>query len=61
MATNEECRLRCKTTGRVYEIKKVVNNLVILESLDGGSQVLTELNSLALFYQREPKKDEDQG
>jgi hypothetical protein len=32
-----------------------------LESLNGTSQVLTELNNIGLFYEREPKKDEDQG
>ena len=57
-----ECdRLRSKITGNVYEVKKVVDKMILLESLDGKSQVLTELNNIALFYYREPKKDEVQG
>ena len=54
-------RFRDKTTGNVYRIKKVVENMVIMERVNGTSQVLTELNGLGLFYQRELKKDEDQG
>jgi hypothetical protein len=54
-------RLRSKITGNVYEVKKIVNEMIILESLNGTSQVLTELNNIALFYESEQKKDEDQG
>jgi hypothetical protein len=61
MATHESDRFRSKITGNVYEVKKIVNEMIVLESLNGTSQVLTELNNIALFYEREPKKDEDQG
>ena len=61
MTTHESDRFRSKITGNVYEVKKIVRNMIVLESLNGTSQVLTELNNIALFYEREPKKDEDQG
>jgi hypothetical protein len=61
MTTHESDRFRSKITGNVYEVKKVMNKMIVLESLNGTSQVLTELNNIGLFYEREPKKDEDQG
>ncbi len=62
MTTRESDKLRSKITGNVYEVKKIVDNeMIVLESLNGKSQVLTELNNIALFYESEPKKDEDQG
>ena len=60
METRESDRFRSKITGSVYEVKKIVDKMIILESLNGNSQVLTELNNLPLFYESEPKKDEDQ-
>jgi len=61
MTPHESDRLRSKITGNVYEVKKIVNEMIVLESLNGRSQVLTELNNVALFYESELKKDEDQG
>jgi len=58
ITTHESDRLRSKITGNVYKVRKVVDKMILLESLDGTSQVLTELNNVALFYDREPKKDE---
>ena len=61
MTTHESDRLRSKITGNVYEVKKILNEMVVLESLNGKSQMLTDLNNIALFYEKEPKKDECQG
>ena len=61
MATHENDRFRSRISGVVYEVKKIVNNMIVLESLNGTSQILTELSNLALFYESEQKKDEDQG
>lgn len=58
ITTHESDRLRSKITGNVYKVRKVVDKMILLESLDGTSQVLTELNNVALFYDKEPKKDE---
>jgi hypothetical protein len=61
MTPHESDRLRSKITGNVYEVKKIVDKMILLESLDQTSQVLTELSNIALFYESELKKDEDQG
>jgi hypothetical protein len=60
MTTHEKDRFRSKLTGNVYEVKKIANKMIVLESLNGSSQVLTELNNVELFYEKELKKDEDQ-
>jgi hypothetical protein len=60
ITTNEKDRFRSKITGSVYEVKKIVEQMVVLKSLNGTSEVLTELNNIALFYERELKKDEEQ-
>lgn len=61
IAANERERFRSKITGNVYAVKKIANKMIVLESINGTSQVLMDLNNLALFYEREQKKDEDQG
>ncbi len=60
MMAHEHNTFRSKITGNVYEVKKIVKEMAILESLNGESQVLTDLNNIALFYEREPKRDGDQ-
>jgi len=60
IAKNEKDRFRSKITGNVYEVKKIADPMIVLEILNGKSQVLTELNNIALFYEKEPKKDDDQ-
>jgi len=61
VTAHESNRFRSKITGNVYEVKKILNKMIVLESLNGKSQVLTELNNIPLFYERELKRDEDQG
>ncbi len=61
MTAHENNRFKSKITGSVYEVKKIVDEMVVLGSLNGASQVLTDLNNIALFYEKELKKDEDQG
>ena len=58
ITTHESDRFRSKITGNVYEVKKIADKMIVLESLNGTSQVLTELNNLPLFYESEQKKDE---
>ena len=60
IAKNEKDRFRSKITGNVYEVKKIADPMIVLETLNGKSQVLTELNNIALFYEKEPKMDDDQ-
>jgi hypothetical protein len=61
MTMHESERFRSKITGNVYEVKKIANEMIVLESLNGTSQVPTELSNMGLFYEKESKKDEDQG
>ena len=58
---HENDRFRSRITGNVYEVKKIADKMIVLESLNGKSQVLTDLNNIALFYERDLKKDGDQG
>jgi hypothetical protein len=60
METRESDRFRSKITGSVYEVKKRVNERIVLETPNGKSQVLTDLNNIALFYEKEQKKDGNQ-
>jgi len=53
-------RYRSRITGDVYDLKRVVHERAVLEAPNGTSEVLTDLTTLKLFYQREPKRDEDQ-
>jgi hypothetical protein len=59
-AANEGEKFRSKITGRVYNLIKTVDQMVVLETPDGTNQVLTGLDSLTVFYEGEPKTDEDQ-
>ena len=61
MTARESDRFRSKITGNVYEVKKIASRMIVLESLNGKSQLLTESDNIALFYEKESKKDEDQG
>ena len=46
---------RSLLNGSVYIVKKITNKMVVLESQNGKSQVLTEIDILEskLFYQKE--------
>jgi hypothetical protein len=61
VTTTEGNRVRSKITGQVYDVKKLVKNMVVLDSVDGSSQIMTELKNIELFYEREPTNDGDQG
>ena len=43
--------LRSRRTGEVFAVEKTRDERVILQSLDGSSQVLTEKRALAMFYE----------
>jgi len=46
-------RLKSILDGEDYVIKKVVENMAMLESQDGKKQILTEVDTLRLFYRKE--------
>jgi len=58
MRLHQGDRFRSNITGNVYEVKKIVNDMVVLECLNKMSQILTEPDNLTLFYERQPTKDE---
>jgi len=57
IAAYEKYRFKSKITGRVYDLKKIVNQNVILETPDGTNQVLTEWGTIQLFYEKESRED----
>jgi hypothetical protein len=42
--------------GMEYQVKKIVEKMVVLESQDGKNQILTDLDNLTLFYKKEGEK-----
>ena len=56
METKVGDRVRSILNGIEYQVKKIVKRMVVLESQDGKSQVLTELDNLTLFYRKEEGK-----
>ena len=45
-------KLKSILDGEDYIIKKVVQNMAMLESQNGKKQILTEVDALKLFYRR---------
>lgn len=52
MKIKEEDVLKSVLTGKTYKIKTTRDQIVILESLDGRSQVWTERSNLTWFYEK---------
>jgi hypothetical protein len=38
--------------GKSYKVRRIVNSMAVLQSEDGQSQVLTEVENLNLFYRK---------
>jgi hypothetical protein len=55
MKTKDGDTVKSFLNGNTYKVKKIVKSMAVLESEDGRSQILTELETLSLFY----KKKED--
>jgi hypothetical protein len=51
-------RFKSAFTGLVYGVKKIKDSMVLLEAENGSAEVLTEKNSLKLFYRKEEKRNE---
>ena len=45
-------RLRNNLTGTMYRVKVIKGRLVVLETEDGSCQMLTEKDSIKLFYEK---------
>jgi hypothetical protein len=50
METKVGDTVRSILNGIEYKVKKIVKSMVVLESQDGKSQIITEADTLKLFY-----------
>ena len=50
METKEGKTVRSILNGIEYKIKKIVKRMAVLESQNGKSQIITEVDALKLFY-----------
>ena len=50
METKVGDTVRSILNGIEYQVKKIVERMVVLESQDGKSQILTEVDNLTFFY-----------
>jgi hypothetical protein len=48
--------VRSILNGMEYQVKKIVDKMVVLESQDGKNQILTDLDNLTLFYKKVGEK-----
>jgi hypothetical protein len=51
--------LKSLLDGEDYMIKKVVENMAMLESQNGKKQILTEVDTLRLFYRKKQEISEN--
>jgi hypothetical protein len=49
---------RSDITGRMYKLKTIANQMVVLQSEDGLSQILTSRENLNLFYAMVPEAND---
>ena len=52
MKTKDGDIVKSFLNGNYYKVKRIVNSLVVLESEDGHTQILTEVGNLNLFYKK---------
>jgi hypothetical protein len=51
-------KFRSILTGKAYQVRKIDGKMVVLETDNGVSQVMTDKGNLKLFYQKEDREDE---
>ena len=52
MKTKDGDTVKNLLNGKYYKVKRIMKNIAVLQSEDGQSQILTEVESLSLFYQK---------
>ena len=52
MKIKEGDRVESDLDGKGYRVARVVNNMVVLESVNREEQVLTEMDNLQIFYRK---------
>ena len=53
MKTKDGDTVKSLLNGNCYKVKRIVKSLAVLQSEDGQSQILTEVENLNLFYKKE--------
>ena len=56
METKVGDTVRSILDGIEYQVKEIVERMAVLESQDGKKQIITELDSLTLFYKEKGEK-----
>ena len=56
MKTNEEDTVKSLLNGKYYKVKRIVKSMAVLQSEDGQSQILTEVENLNIFYKKAVSK-----
>jgi hypothetical protein len=52
MKTKDGDTVKSLLNGKSYKVRRIVNSMAVLQSEDGQSQVLTEVENLNLFYRK---------
>ena len=52
MKTEDGDTLKNLFNGKYYRVKKIVKSMAVLQSEDGESQILTDVEALNLFYKK---------
>ena len=52
MKTKDGDTVKNLFNGKYYKVKRIMKNMAVLQSEDGQSQILTEVENLSLFYKK---------
>jgi hypothetical protein len=52
MKTKDGDTVKSLLNGNYYEVERIVKSMAVLQSMDGQSQILTEVENLNLFYKK---------
>ncbi|HYA92285.1 MAG TPA: hypothetical protein VEK32_12400 [Thermodesulfobacteriota bacterium] len=52
MKTEDGDTVKSLLNGKYYEVKRIVKSMAVLQSEDGQSQILTQVENLNLFYKK---------
>lgn len=61
MIAREGEKVRNSSTGKLYRVKMIKNQWVLLEEENGASQALTGISGLEFFYQRVREEQTSEG
>jgi len=56
MKTKDGDTVKSLLDGKYYKVKRIVKSMAVLQSEDGQSQILTEVENLNLFYKKAVSK-----